>query len=246
MSDCIFFLPDTIACVYVKELPQTRHNHLRGRLDEFAEGYESWRYLEDTNLGDVIEFGAGGYTQLRNIMERVNVHVNRVVLVDPLTPHYMEVARCPYASGKLIVNGTAYETIISNSTVEGLDLSSVRSDPNQLFDTLIVMNVLVYAFDAFAFLEKIYSMIKPGGLLIFHDRWFDDSVVSSTCKMVDFYRNTIQIKKPVLDHFLSHFSKEPFYSTNRTIGQLYRSQHWCPGRDEEAGYWVAVRKRLVV
>ncbi len=55
---------------YRKDLPiQGRQSHLIARLDEFARGYGHWTYLNNTALGSVIEFGAGGYTQLRNVME---------------------------------------------------------------------------------------------------------------------------------------------------------------------------------
>jgi hypothetical protein len=39
-------------------------------------------------IGKVIELGCGGYTQLKNIMDRVNVTVEEVTLTDPLIFHY--------------------------------------------------------------------------------------------------------------------------------------------------------------
>jgi hypothetical protein len=108
------------------------------------------------------------------------------------------------------------------------------------------MNVLVYCLDAFKFLEKVHAMIKPGGLLLFHDRWFDNWVVTSKCKTVDFYHLPTQVSKHVLDHFLSHFTVDsgPFFSYNRTQGQIQRSKDWCRGKDNEQGYWAAVRKKV--
>ena len=50
--------------------------------------------------------------------------------------------------------------------------------------------------------------VVQGGLLIFHDRWFDNIAVSSTCKPSDFYRDLIQLKRPVsfahYTHLLTH------------------------------------------
>ncbi len=54
---------------YMKDLPKARHTHLRERLDEFATAFNNWDYLNNSNFGNVLELGAGGYTQLRNIME---------------------------------------------------------------------------------------------------------------------------------------------------------------------------------
>lgn len=54
---------------YQKDLPKTRPSHMRERLKEFSDAFGSWAYLNNTNLGRVIEYGAGGYTQTRNILE---------------------------------------------------------------------------------------------------------------------------------------------------------------------------------
>jgi hypothetical protein len=54
---------------YQKDLPKTRPSHLKTRLLEFSDAYKQWHFLNGTNLGKVIEFGCGGYTQTRNILE---------------------------------------------------------------------------------------------------------------------------------------------------------------------------------
>jgi hypothetical protein len=61
---------------YQRELPQKKKNHLKSRLDEFAEGFHNFSYLAGLDLGDVVEFGAGGYTQLRHIMEVRDIKIN--------------------------------------------------------------------------------------------------------------------------------------------------------------------------
>ena len=43
--------------------------HLRERLNEFADGFDNFKYLNNMHLGNVLELGCGAYTQLRNIME---------------------------------------------------------------------------------------------------------------------------------------------------------------------------------
>jgi hypothetical protein len=103
---------------YKKELPQKRHNHLRGRLDEFADAFNGWVYLNNTRFGKTLELGCGGYTQLRNIMERVNVQVEHMTLLDPLMDYYLKLGGCPYSSGQLIVNGQQIPTRLLNTTVE--------------------------------------------------------------------------------------------------------------------------------
>lgn len=110
------------------------------------------------------------------------------------------------------------------------------------FDTVVVMNVLVYSRDAFDFLETVYGSLRPGGLLIFHDRWFLDTVKSSECKTAGFEVNMIEVSKTLLDHFLSKFQHRPFLSTEQTELQIMRSRDWCGWKDDEQGYWAAVTK----
>lgn len=63
----------------------------------------------------------------------------------------------------------------------------------QKYDTVIVMNVLVYALDAFEFLSTVHNALKPGGLLLFHDRYFDNWAKSSKCKTAGFTVNVLQV-----------------------------------------------------
>jgi hypothetical protein len=230
---------------YKKELTiaseRRRHNHLRERLDEFVSGFNNWTYLEGMHLGNVVEFGAGGYTQLRNIMENVNIKVDSVVLVDPRINDYKTIPACTYGSGQFMVNGISYHTELSTSPVEVFDTDKPA---RRQFDTVICMNVLVYAQNAYKFLETLYKSVKPGGLLIFHDRWFDNVPKSSTCKMAGFLVNILEVKKVVLDHFLSFFDDKPFLSTNQTHNQMRRSRDWCLNLDKEQGYWAALRKPI--
>ena len=232
---------------YKKELTiaseRRRHNHLLGRLDEFAEGFAMWHYLNNTNLGHVIEFGAGGYTQTRNILERTHgVTLSSVTLVDPLIHFYKAIQSCSFETGQLLVRGRAVagNTTLVESTVEAWG----AANKGHLFDTVICMNVLVYAQDAFKFLATLHAALKPGGLLLFHDRLFDHPAVSSACKMSGFMTNVLQVRRPLLEHFLSLFDTSTYYNTNQTIDQAYRSKHWCgTDRDNERGYFVAGRKK---
>jgi hypothetical protein len=196
---------------YQDRLPRKRKNtDLVGRLIEFAEGYEGFRGLNHTHLGHVIEFGCGGYTQLRNIMEHVDVRVDSATLVDPQIKDYQKIARCSFGNGTLL--GIMNTTLIA-STVEaygarfGTTSSSASSASSATavtgggvvrawpqYDTVIDMNVLVYAQDAFKFLETLHRSLKVGGLLVFHERWFENHVKSNKCKISGFEVNVIQVR----------------------------------------------------
>lgn len=270
---------------YTKELRicshNLRHTHMRERLDEFASSYHYYSFLDDTetwkvpsrggtervlprSLGHVIEFGAGGYTQTRNLLEHIDIHMDSITLVDPLLWPYGKLDGCTYQGGVFKINSTSksYPTTLYNTSVEKwgerhfgesvllqtpIDYLPANVTITQQYDTVIVMNTLVYSNNAFKFLETVYRSLKPGGLLLFHDRYFEDiGMAASRCKMLDFTHICLGVKKPLIEHFLSFFTTTPFFNTEQNERQKFRSREWCPGHDQELGYFVAVRKPIKV
>ena len=69
-------------------------------------------------------------------------------------------------------------------------------------------------------------------------------VKSSKCRASGFGFNIIQVSRHLLDHFVSFFDKQPFFSTNMTEGQIGRSRDWCNWDDKEEAFWLAVRKKI--
>lgn len=168
--------------------------------------------------------------------------MTHVTLVDPQIEDYKPIRGCTYHSGHFEARGKKYPTSLNHTTVEKFGAAMRENKLLQQYDTVIMMNVLVYSLDAFEFLQTLHDSIPKGGLLIFHDRWFEDSIKSSNCKTAGFFTNVLQVSKTMLDHFLSFYSKEPFVSTEQTEGQKMRSGYWCQGLDNERAYFVAVRK----
>jgi hypothetical protein len=168
--------------------------------------------------------------------------VEEVTLIDPQVNDYITIRGCTYHSGVFEVNGRRYKTVLNNTTVEKFGAAQRAAGQLHRYDTVVMMNVLVYSLDAFEFLTTLHESLKVGGLLIFHDRWFSDIVKSSKCKTAGFFTNVLQVSKGLLDHFLSFYDTKPFLSTEQTEGQKLRSSYWCQGLDNEMGYWAAVRK----
>jgi len=206
---------------------------LRVRLDEFAESFDGYKLLNHSHLGNVCEFGAGPWTQLRSIMSRVNVTVDAVTLVEPNMQEYRKIRGCSYQHGQLL----DLPTTLVPKTVEEFG----RENKMQ-FDTIIDMNVLLFVQDALVFLTTLYDSLKIGGTLIFHERWFADSVKSEKCNTAGYGMNVIQVRKPLLDHFLSKFSTDIYINTNQSEHQIDRSKNWCGWMDDEIAYWVIATK----
>ena len=223
---------------YSLEYRKGGSSHLKNRLLEFADGFSKWTYLNNTDFGDVIEFGAGPYTQLRNIMEHVNVKVSSVTLVEPLLNGYMEINGCSYHTGSLVVNGRSLPTSLSNLTAEQFGVTNSKQ-----YDTVIIMNVAGYALNLFTLLQALYDATKPNGILIFHERYYLNYLQSSNCNAASFRGNYIIMPtKGLMDHFLSFYGREPYYSLNQTKEAVSRSKDWCRWLDDELSYWACVRK----
>ncbi len=169
----------------------------------------------------------------------MTVKVSDVTLVDTQIDDYKAIEGCTYYTGQFTANGQAYPTVLSNLSAEQFSRQAVHM---KQYDTVICMNVLVYALDAFQFLQTLYQAVRPGGMLIFHDRWFENSALSSRCKTAGYTINVVQVCKPLLDHFLSKFDRTPYFTTNMTSDQLHRAATWCHGKDTEPAYWAVVTK----
>jgi len=113
----------------------------------------------------------------------------------------------------------------------------------QKYDTILNINVIEHVHDAFLFLSNIYESLRPGGLLIFHERWHENVDYAKCTPFGDFHLHPIRVKKAVLDHFLSHFEKPIYFNNNPTPEMISRASSLCPGDSIETGLYVAAYKK---
>jgi hypothetical protein len=186
---------------------------------------------------------------VRNIIERVNVTMKTITLLDPILDLYKEIKGTTYYNGDYVVNQTKYPTTFIQRTIEswGHDMRKeriARRDTSYMtFDTVVFMNAMIYSLEATQLLTTLYESLKPGGLLIFMDRWFENWVTSSTCPLWSFEIMGVQVGKPLVFQFLSKFDHQPYFSLEPTLQQKSMSLVHC-GKivDEEPGMYLAVRK----
>lgn len=189
-------------------------------------GYFSF-FANDTHwLGKTLEVGAGPYTQTKAVLQFTHMQVESITLAEPNIYRYVSLDNCPYKDGSLL----GYPTILVSARVE--DLAFVHT-----FDTVIHMNVLEHVNDAFEYLTKMYMALKPGGMLIFHERWHTNAEagVLGDPQGSGFQLHPVRVRKPVLDHLLSLF--DPLYNTTEPT-TLMRQR----SMGEEAYYFVGIKK----
>ena len=106
------------------------------------------------NLGRVLEFACGPYTQTRNILERANVTLESITLSDPIIDLYKKIPGATYHEGKFEANGRSYPVVFNNETVEEWGHKARRArflagDKTVMtYDTVVFMNAMLYSKNA--------------------------------------------------------------------------------------------------
>eukprot|EP00823_Brevimastigomonas_motovehiculus_P004113 TRINITY_DN2624_c0_g1_i1.p1 TRINITY_DN2624_c0_g1~~TRINITY_DN2624_c0_g1_i1.p1 ORF type:complete len:399 (-),score=54.92 TRINITY_DN2624_c0_g1_i1:404-1600(-) len=198
--------------------------------DRTPEHYEGFGNYVDLplELGNVIEFGAGPWTQIRGIIDlRPQTVIESITLIEPNAKNYMEnVAWCSY--GKL-----------HDYKLAGLP-TYIISEPGEVqqfkeeFDTAISINVIEHVHDAFAYLHNIWASLKVGGLLIFEDR-YHPSVDWNDEMLGEWALHPIRIGFSVLDHFRNQF--DMLYLNVKPTARMQQNH--------ELGFYIIGRKKAV-
>ena len=135
-----------------------------------------------SDLGHVLEIGAGPYTKLRLILEQqppsstttttTTTTTRRILsatLVDPLIHEYLRhpnISTSYHSNGTMCVKPTGcIPTVLLPLTAEEQFVPS--SLESKLFDTVILVNTLEHCVDAVRVLERTYRKLRPGGVLVF-------------------------------------------------------------------------------
>merc|ERR1712032_568044 len=131
--------------------------------------------------------------------------MGRYVLMDPGALNYAaNTFGTIYMDGQ--VPGFDGQTVIINAGAEHLDLLYEQ------FDTAMLVNVLEHVLNGPAILRNLYNCIKPGGILIFSDRWYDMAPLPLAAEKSHIFNeqlnnlfHPIRMKQAIFDQLLSGF-----------------------------------------
>ena len=198
-----------------------RNEHHKRHFDNYAE--VPWQ------LEHVLEVGCGPFTQLQTILAS-RPRPSSITLLDPLLDTYARTVRgCPYRRGKLL--GT--QVALVASPLEELELP-VKAD------LLVMISVLQSVRSVPRAMQAAYRALRPGGLLVFSERAFDERwesyARSGHAPSAAFWDvgHPCAVKLVVLEHFMSAFK------------ELYRKRHMHPtshGPPDEQIYFVGRKPR---
>ena len=158
---------------YELEFWRRRPEHFEDNASPAAKRFDDYRAVPK-NLGDVMEVGCGPFTQLNTILSKTSAHVSSVTLLDPLLIKYFRTSpNSPYVGAELPERGTHGRSFRELPTVLIQAPAEYMDKFHEVFDTVVMLNVLEHVTNAFIILQNIYNSLKPGGVLIFHERVYN-------------------------------------------------------------------------
>ncbi|MEZ4223833.1 MAG: class I SAM-dependent methyltransferase [Polyangiaceae bacterium] len=192
-----------------------------------------------------IELGCGPFTNMRLILERVQI--GEVHLLDPLIGEYLNHPFCRYTNGRLggvggILNPRA--ALGWRRPVERLRdarnrvrVGGLRGKPVTLhrcgiedfestlkFDFVVMINVIEHCRDAEAIFEKIEGMLEPGGIFVFEDKVYHADAVGSQIGTTFDAGHPLAVDVAVLESFLSRSYDPLMHATYREVVSGGRSK----------------------
>mmetsp|Transcript_53396 Transcript_53396/g.127042 ORF Transcript_53396/g.127042 Transcript_53396/m.127042 type:complete len:348 (-) Transcript_53396:46-1089(-) len=213
------------------------------RLEDHYQGFRSYNCLPRV-LGDVIEFGSGPWGQFRGVLAKSGMEtVQRVTsytIFEPGANDYIaRVPSCAYKTGKLqALPGTPGHPAYYNFPTRVISQRGEQGHGHaKQYDTVVSINVIEHVQNAFEYLASLHAACKPGGLLIFHDRYYafpeDGDKVLGRNPL-----HPIRVTASVFDWFLKDF--DLIFNNchgHENIGG------WRHRNVEERGYHVIARKK---
>ena len=211
------------------------------RSEYHTDRFQRFEAIQNINLGHVLEMASGPFTQLAHIMQISNATVESITLVDPLLRQYMsEVEQCSYKDGYLL--GHPVTLIMAGG--EELRMGS-------RYDTVIMINGIEHCQDAIRVLRNVYDALKPGGLFVFHERYFDfysGRPYELHESLLDFIFHPIRINRNFFEWFLSHFEQvyyvESRFSGGRSADDKNNELYFIGRKKLQDDGWIALLDQL--
>jgi len=213
------------------------------RSDEIVEGFGGYSSVAaNVPLGKVLEVGSGPYTQTKALIDtlrdKLNVDpgIESISLVDPGIDGYMaHTKHCSYR----------------NRTLGGYPVTNLQSvggeqmvfEKSESMDSVVSINVMEHCENAFEYLRRMDAALKPGGLLIFHDRVYDDfwrTIHPVTDAKEVGGLHPLRLKKLLIDRMLEGRYDIIMLSTKLTKAMEVRKANQI----KEEPIWLVARKKL--
>jgi len=199
------------------------------RIETHQQGFNMFATLGPTpNFGHLMEVGSGPFTQTKGVLENIHgANVETLTFFDPSMDLYMtKVKHCSYKTGKL----KRYK----QAGFWPYPVTTLNVMPTAQYDTVIAFNVITHVQNGYQWLTDLYNTVRPGGMLLFSDYYFDGTD-ENFWYVPDAYYHPVRPFRRVYNHFFNQFDilyEHIDVLTGRPIGL-----------HDTVGYWILRRKQ---
>ena len=195
---------------------------LADRNEHHAGLFQGYSALRGMRFHDAIELGCGPFTNLRLVARSCGI--SRCTLLDPLIREYVAHPNCAYADNQLIVERRLYgenllgavlsriyngaynvvrRAVNPSVPVHRLINSSIEDMPvDSSYDLMCVVNVVEHCFDINRVFKNMLSVLPKGGVLIFHDRYYDAGKLEGLLESLYDAAHPLRVDRKVIEQFL--------------------------------------------
>lgn len=213
---------------YAERLHWMRHGirSIADRNDHHLENFDHYRVLEGMRFHHAIELGCGPFTNLRLI--GLHCSIDRCDLLDPLIEEYLSHPNCTYTRQSLMLARHLSDENMLNRIlghfctgpfnqlrkrinphvpVGSLIPSAIETMPaDTTYDLLCIINVIEHCYDLDLVFRNIAAVLEPGGILVFHDRYYDEADVPELLASHYDAAHPLRVDRKIIDDFLQeHF-----------------------------------------
>jgi SAM-dependent methyltransferase len=177
--------------------------------------FDRYELLRDRVFANAIELGCGPFTNIAVLAQLCKIE--RLTLLDPLIEDYLTHKNCRYRTGTLTGNSG-----VSVPVAERVALPIEQFEPKIAYDLVVMLNVIEHCYDVPLIFRRIWEMTAPGGLVFFHDRYFDHAQVADEARRSYDAAHPLKVDRRLIEAFIARF-EEVFFRLINTEGHAIHS-----------------------
>lgn len=193
---------------------------LQDRNDLHAASFDHYRVLHNIHFKNVIELGCGPFTNLRIIGTKCGI--TQCALLDPLIREYLSHPFCSYTEKYLYLGAKSLfgrllrrifpkiRRALQNTLCQRIPVSKILDSPiesmltNELYDMVILINVLEHCYDISLVFQKVLDIMAEGAMIIFYDKYYEHKEVVRMARTTYDAAHPLKIDKSLIDEFLNN------------------------------------------
>ncbi len=160
---------------------------------EHKRHFENYGAIQGRTFDNAIEIGCGPFTNMVRIQKYVRC--GSITLLDPLIADYLTHPHCTYKDKRL---GGWFGKKVRTVAIPFENFNS-----DEVYDLVVVINVLEHCFSMTKLFERIISLTSPNGIIVFHDKLIAASAVQAFVENVYDAGHPLRVVENLVLEFLS-------------------------------------------